>query len=230
MQERAYDDDAQPQPWPTQPDPEAGARRAAAYAQWDRATSVTPWWRRHSVRLVLVAVIAAGLGIGVGRATGPGSTSSSAGASNDRQETTQTAPTGGDTTSSPVTNQGDPLAVGAPSLPPSSAAPPVPQQVTYSCTGSAPDGVNITYGPGGSNHSASSLPFTHTDSLDTSAPYYVTTAQLSGSGSVSCTTTVQTDNGDGTANHVANTASADGGYNIASAQVCSTFNSGWEVC
>lgn len=229
MQERSYDDGAQPQPWPTEPDPEADARRAAAYAQWGRASASTPWWRRHSVQLVLVAVIAAGVGIGVGRATGPGGTSPSAGAFT-TQDTKQAAPTAIDNTSSPITNQGDPLAVGAPSLPPTSAAPAAPQQVTYSCTGSAPDGVDITYGPVGSNHSASHLPFTHTDSLDASAQYYVTTAQLSGSGSVSCTTTVQTDNADGSANQVTKTASADGGYNIASAQVCSTFNGGWQAC
>lgn len=115
------------------------------------------------------------------------------------------------------------------SAPPSSA-PPVPQQVTYSCTGSAPDGVDITYGPSGSNHSASKLPFSHTEPLDTTALYYVTTAQLQGGGSVSCTTVVQTDSGDGTADQVTSSGSADGGYNIASAQVCSSFDGSWDKC
>lgn len=120
-----------------------------------------------------------------------------------------------------------PVAPSTSSAPP---APPVPQQVTYSCTGSAPDGVDITYGPSGSDHSASRLPFSHTEPLDTTAQYYVTTAQLQGGGSVSCTTVVQTDNGDGTAHQVTSSGSADGGYNIASAQVCSTFDGGWDKC
>ena len=104
-----------------------------------------------------------------------------------------------------------------------------PEQVTYACTGSAPDGVEITFGPNGSNHSAGSLPFRHTEPLTTGALYYVTTAQLQGGGSVSCTTTVQTVSFDGTADDVDNTGSADGGYNIATAQVCSGID-GWEKC
>jgi hypothetical protein len=112
---------------------------------------------------------------------------------------------------------------------PASTAPAVPEQVTYSCTGSAPDGVDITYGPDGSDHSASRLPFTHTDPLSQGAQYYVTTAQLQGGGNVSCSTVVQTDNLDGTADQVRKDASADGGYNIATAQVCSSFT-GWDPC
>lgn len=104
-----------------------------------------------------------------------------------------------------------------------------PEQVTYTCKGDAPDGVDITYGPNGSDHSAGSLPFKHTDPLTDGAEYYVTTAQLQGSGSVSCTTTVQTNNLDGSADDVANSGSADGGYNIASAQVCSGID-GFEKC
>lgn len=112
---------------------------------------------------------------------------------------------------------------------PASTAPAAPEQVTYSCTGSAPDGVDITYGPDGSAHSASKLPFSHTDPLSQGVLYYVTTAQLQGGGSVSCSTVVQTDNLDGSADQVRKDASADGGYNIASAEVCSGFG-GWDPC
>jgi hypothetical protein len=105
-----------------------------------------------------------------------------------------------------------------------------PEQVTYACTGHAPGGVRITYGPNGSQHSAGRLPFTHTDPLAAGAEYYVTVAQLQGGGSVSCTTTVQTDDLDGSAQEVATTGSADGGYNLASAQVCSSFTGAWEKC
>lgn len=121
-----------------------------------------------------------------------------------------------------------PVAIGSlpqPSASPSPAAP--PEQVTYSCTGHG--GVDITYGPNGTQHSASSLPFHHTEPLTAGALYYVTTAQLQGGGSVSCTTTVQTVSFDGTADDVSNTGSADGGYNIATAEVCSGVD-GWEKC
>src|SRR5579871_2178609 len=101
---------------------------------------------------------------------------------------------------------------------PTVAATQAPEQVTYHCEGHG--AVNITYGPNGTQHSASSLPFTHTEALTTGAQYYVTEAQLQGGGQVTCTTTVQTDNLDGSADDVTNTGSADGGYNIASAQVC----------
>jgi hypothetical protein len=108
------------------------------------------------------------------------------------------------------------------------AATPAPEQVTYSCTGHG--AVDITYGANGSNHSASQLPFTHTDRLSAGAQYYVVSAQLQGGGSVSCTTAVQTDDNLGYAQVVSNSGSADGGYNIASAQVCSNFTGGWEKC
>lgn len=127
----------------------------------------------------------------------------------------------GASTSSGVTGQGATAAAGQGAQSPAA----VPQQVTYACTGHAPAGVDITYGSDGSNHSATSLPFTHTDPLDTSVQYYVTTAQLQGGGSVSCTTTVQ-----GSGGAVSASGSADGGYNIASAQVCSTFDGGWDRC
>ena len=110
------------------------------------------------------------------------------------------------------------------------AATPAPEQVTYACTGHASDGVQITYGPNGSQHSASSLPFMHTEPLTQGAQYYVTTAQLQGGGSVSCTTTVQTDDLLGYADPTSNSGSADGGYNIASAQVCSDPTGGWTRC
>lgn len=104
-----------------------------------------------------------------------------------------------------------------------------PEQVTYHCSGSAPDGVDITYGPNGSSHSASRLPFNHVEPLTDGALYYAVSAQLQGSGSVSCTTTVQTDNLDGSADDVSNSGSADGSFNIAAAEVCGGID-GWEKC
>jgi len=99
-------------------------------------------------------------------------------------------------------------------------------QVTYKCTGSAPDGVDITYGPEGSDYSASRLPFSKTMPLTGSPQFVNVTAQLSGSGHVSCTTTVQASDGTKTVN----SAAASGGYNLASAEVCSDFTGGWDAC
>lgn len=140
---------------------------------------------------------------------------------------TDTATTVASTDPSPVTNASDALAVGAPST---AAAAPIQQQVTYQCTGHAPDGIDITYGADGSNNSASSLPFTRTSTLESTALYYVVTAQLQGGGSVSCTTTVTYDDGSGVAQSVNKSASASGGYNIASAQVCTGFDSSYIAC
>jgi hypothetical protein len=112
----------------------------------------------------------------------------------------------------------------APAAPAASQAP-VAQQVVFKCTGSAPDGVNITYGPEGTNDSASSLPFTTTVPLNSGAQYYNVTAQLQGSGQVSCSTVV---NWGGQS--VTQTGSANGGYNLASAEICSDFSGGWQTC
>lgn len=101
-----------------------------------------------------------------------------------------------------------------------------PATVTYTCTGQAPDGIDITYGPEGTSLSATTLPFHATTVLNPDAMYYTVNAQLSGSGHVTCTTTIQT--GDGTV--TAQTAQAEGGYNIATAEVCSSFDGGWEAC
>lgn len=109
---------------------------------------------------------------------------------------------------------------------PTTTEPTVAAQVTFSCTGSAPDGLSITYGPNGSSYSASSLPFTKTMPLDSSAQYYVTTAQLSGSGSVTCTTVIQASDG----SQWTNSGTAQGGYNIASAEICGTYSGGWQKC
>jgi hypothetical protein len=103
---------------------------------------------------------------------------------------------------------------------PGSPALVAPAEVTYSCEGSAPDGVDISYGSDSSQYSPSGLPFTHTGPLDPRAQFYFTTAQLKGAGSVSCTTVVQTANENGAANRATAIAHVVGGYNIARAQDC----------
>jgi hypothetical protein len=103
-------------------------------------------------------------------------------------------------------------------------ASPAPR-VLFTCTGSAPNGVTITYGAEGTNDSASSLPFSTSVPLNSGAEYYNVTAQLQGGGQVSCTTVV---NWNGQS--ITQTGSANGGYNLASAEICSDFSGGWQIC
>jgi hypothetical protein len=114
---------------------------------------------------------------------------------------------------------------------PTSVAPsPSAQTVTFSCSGKAPDGIEITYGPDGSSLGASELPFSRTLPLDVNAMYYVVQAQLQGSGTVSCTTVVHYNDASGMARSVTKTGAASRGFNIADAQVCSGFDVDWETC
>jgi hypothetical protein len=134
-------------------------------------------------------------------------------------------------TAAPTTSLTSPPTTAAPTTttaaPTTTTAPPVAQDAVFSCSGSAPDGINITYGGEGSDLSASNLPFQATVPLDTSDMYYSVTAQLQGSGSISCSTTVNWNGSPGT---VAKTSSASGGYNIAMAEVCSDFEGGYQTC
>jgi hypothetical protein len=95
----------------------------------------------------------------------------------------------------------------APSKPaPSTAAP--SHTVTYRVSGSPAD---VTYGPAGSSTSGT-VPMAKTESIgDSDAAYYSITAQLQGSGTVTCSILM-----DG---HAVSTAHASGGYNIASCEV-----------
>jgi hypothetical protein len=120
---------------------------------------------------------------------------------------------------------GDTSYTDIPIVPPPTSAPVLPDQVTFHCTGSAPDGVDITYGGEGTDDSASHLPFKKTVALSSTVQYYAVQAQLQGGGKVTCTTTVRYQ-GDS----VTQTGEASGGYNIASAEVCSSFDGTWDAC
>jgi len=104
------------------------------------------------------------------------------------------------------------------------------QMVTYSCTGHVSSGVLITYGPNGTDSIVSTLPFTRTADLDTKAQFYVTEVHLQATGNVSCQIAINYRTASGAIASVTNTAGASGGYEIASAQVCSDFHGGWKEC
>ncbi|MER5530475.1 MmpS family transport accessory protein [Streptomyces sp. NPDC002677] len=91
-------------------------------------------------------------------------------------------------------------------------------QVVFKVWGSAPSGVDITYGSDTDNLQGSGLPMTKTLKLADDAMYFQVTAQLQGGGDIHCSVTVdgQTKKG-----HAA------GGYNICSAQLSSDFFGGW---
>jgi hypothetical protein len=130
----------------------------------------------------------------------------------------------------PATSAAPVLAASAPVVLVTTTPPAPPQAVTYSCTGHAYDGVDITYGPEGSSFSADRLPFSKILALDSNAQYFDTQAQLQGGGSVSCSTVVDYDDGLGDAQSASNSGSASGGYNIADAEVCSDYTGDWEAC
>ena len=93
--------------------------------------------------------------------------------------------------------------------------------VVFTCQGDAAD---VTYGSD-SNNIQGVVPMNRTLPLDPSAEYYAISAQLNGGGSVTCAVTV---NDDGTP--TTKTGSATGGYNIAQAEICSSFDGGWDPC
>jgi len=101
---------------------------------------------------------------------------------------------------------------------PSSSGPAAATNVEFIASGSAPDGVNITYGPSGSdlagppelNGTAKmSVPF------DSSAEFYALQAQLQDGGDVTCKIVVT---GPGDQPLTVSHGEASGGYNICSAQ------------
>lgn len=88
------------------------------------------------------------------------------------------------------------------------------QTISYVVTGSA--GADVTYGPAGSDTSGA-VPMNHTAALR-DASYYAISAQLQGDGQVTCTIRV-----DGVS---ISTATATGGYNIASCEISQDATSG----
>ena len=92
-------------------------------------------------------------------------------------------------------------------------------EAVFSVTGTAPSGVDITYGDDGSNYQGSAPPFHATLPVKKGAMYYAVTAQLQGGGNITCKLTI----GD-----AVKVGHAVGGYNICSAQLNSDpIGGGW---
>ncbi|MBM2823521.1 MAG: trigger factor [Thermoleophilia bacterium] len=91
-------------------------------------------------------------------------------------------------------------------------------EAVFEVTGSAANGVDITYGNDTSNYQGSQPPFYKTLAVRDSALYYALTAQLQGGGRITCKLTI----GD-----AVSVGHASGGYNICSAQLNGDFDGGW---
>lgn len=102
------------------------------------------------------------------------------------------------------------------------------QYVAFVCSGNAP-GVTISYGSDSSEYSAPRSPFSRTLPLNRSAEYYDVSAQLGGSGSITCSVTAHWNQG-GRSHAARKVGSASGGYNIADPEICSNFTGGWQGC
>ena len=99
--------------------------------------------------------------------------------------------------------------------------PATPTKVEFVVSGSAPEGIDITYGPSGSNFAGpSTLDGTARMSVpfDANADYYSMNAQLQGDGSITCKIVVT---GPGDAPLTASHGAASGSYNICTAQATS---------
>ena len=102
-----------------------------------------------------------------------------------------------------------------------SPTPATPTKVEFVVSGSAPEGIDITYGPSGSNFAGpSTLDGTARMSVpfDANADYYSMNAQLQGDGSITCKIVVT---GPGDAPLTVSHGAASGSFNICSAQATS---------
>lgn len=85
-----------------------------------------------------------------------------------------------------------------------------PTKVTFKVWGTAPSGVDITYGSDSENLDGSGLPMTKELKFEADALYYAINAQLQGGGDIRCSVTIGDQVEDG---------HARGDYNICSAQI-----------
>jgi len=110
-----------------------------------------------------------------------------------------------------------PLLIGTSSCSSNSAKRSKPLEVEFIVTGSAPNGVHITYGTDASNHRARRLPLDVTKPVRKHALYWVM-AELQGSGRITCKVVIGKKAGAG---------HAVGGFNTCTAESPSDPLRGW---
>ncbi|MFD7603099.1 MmpS family transport accessory protein [Streptomyces mirabilis] len=176
-----------------------------------------PKWARKRIAIPAALVILF-IGVGIGSS---GSDQKTAAAANPAPRVTVTATAASKTKLEPaptvtVTKTAKPAAAKAT---PKKAEPAAPaDKVVFKVWGSAPAGVDITYGSDSDNLQGRGLPMTKTLTLKDDAMYYNVTAQLQGGGDIHCSVTVD---GKTKSGH------ASGGYNICNAQLSGGLFGGW---
>ncbi|MFF3655028.1 MmpS family transport accessory protein [Streptomyces olivochromogenes] len=177
-----------------------------------------PKWARKRIAIPAALVILF-IGVGIGSS---GNDQKTAAAAKPAPRVTVTATAaGGKAKPEPaptvtVTKTAKPAAAKAEPKKTEPAAP--ADKVVFKVWGSAPAGVDITYGSDSDNLQGRGLPMTKTLTLKDDAMYYNVTAQLQGGGDVHCSVTV-----DGKTK----TGHASGGYNICNAQLSGGLFGGW---
>lgn len=178
--------------------------------------SARPKWARKRIAIPAAAVILL-LGIGIGSAGNDGSKNTSANPAPTATETVTAQPADDSEPAPTVTVTKTATAKAKPKA--DTAAEEAPAgKALFKVWGSAPSGVDITYGSDGTNLQGSSLPMTKNLTVKDDALYYQITAQLQGGGNIHCSVTI-----DGKTK----TGQAQGGYNICSAQLNSNFTGGF---
>ncbi|MFE9949275.1 hypothetical protein ACFYRJ_17290 [Streptomyces sp. NPDC005531] len=177
-----------------------------------------PKWARKRI-VIPAALVILFIGVGIG-------------SSGDDQQTTAASAKPAPRVTVTETAQGKAKPAPAPTVTVTKTAKPAPakakpkktepaapaDKVVFKVWGSAPSGVDVTYGSDTDNLQGRGLPMTKTLTLKDDAMYYHVTAQLQGGGDVHCSVTV-----DGKTK----TGHAVGGYNICSAQLSGGLFGGW---
>ncbi|MFF2996994.1 MmpS family transport accessory protein [Streptomyces sp. NPDC057950] len=176
-----------------------------------------PKWARKRI-VIPAALVILFIGVGIGSSGNDQKTAASSKPA-PRVTVTETAKSDAKPEPAPtvtVTKTAKPPAVKA--KPKKTEAPAPKDQVVFKVWGSAPAGVDITYGSDSDSIQGHGLPMTKTLKLKDDAMYYNVTAQLQGGGDVHCSVTV-----DGKTK----TGHASGGYNICNAQLSGGLFGDW---
>lgn len=134
---------------------------------------------------------------------------------------TQTTSSGDGSGSSPSATQETTPPAQKTTSPVQKTKPHVADKVVFKVWGKAPSGVDITYGSDSDNRDASTgnLPVMKKLKVTEDAEYYALTAQLNGSGDISCSVTIGKEVAKG---------HASGSFNICDAQLSRGLMGGWE--
>ncbi|MEU1277292.1 hypothetical protein [Streptomyces sp. NPDC005805] len=201
-----------PQPPAGPPHPPVGPPPAAGQPKWTRKRILIP-----AVALLFF------VGVGIGSAGGEESVATASDSARPAPTVTVTATATAEAEAEPapaVTK----TVTAAPSKAKKAAEKPTEEEsapegkAVFKVWGSAPAGVDITYGNDGTNLQGTRLPMEKTLTVKDDALYYQVTAQLQGGGDIHCSITI-----DGKTK----TGQAQGGYNICSAQLNSDFTGGF---